>query len=212
VDCCSGLGCDDFFDEKLARKDARRYRRKGLDGTAREIVAILKERGVEGASVLEVGGGTGTLQLALLRGGARHAVNLELSRGYDAVARELAEEAGLADRIERRVVDIAERPEEVAPADVVVLHRVVCCYPWPERLVSSAASHAQRLLVLSFPRRNALCRLWVWSLNLFLRLRGRGFKSFVHPPETIRAAAVAAGLRRVHEHRGRLWHVAAFER
>jgi SAM-dependent methyltransferase len=212
VDCCSGLGCDDFFDEKLARKDARRYRRKGLDGTAREIVAILKERGVEGASVLEVGGGTGTLQLALLRGGARHAVNLELSRGYDAVARELAEEAGLADRIERRVVDIAERPEEVAPADVVVLHRVVCCYPWPERLVSSAASHAQRLLVLSFPRRNALCRLWVWSLNLFLRLRGRGFKSFVHPPEAIRAAAVAAGLRRVHEHRGRLWHVAAFER
>ena len=212
MDCCSGLGCDDFFDEKLARKDARRYRRKGLDGTAREIVAVLKERGVAGASVLEVGGGTGTLQLELLRGGARRAVNLELSRGYDAVARELAEEAGLADRIERRVVDIAERPEEVAPADVVLLHRVVCCYPWPERLVSSAASHAQRLLVLSFPRRNALSRLWVWSLNLFLRLRGRGFQSFVHPPETIRAAAVAAGLRRVHEHRGRMWHVAAFER
>jgi SAM-dependent methyltransferase len=212
VDCCSGLGCDDFFDEKLARKDARRYRRKGLDGTAREIVGFLKERGVEGASVLEVGGGTGTLQLELLRGGARHAVNLELSRGYDAVARELAQEAGLADRIERRVVDIAERPEDVVPADVVVLHRVVCCYPWPERLVSSAASHAQRLLVLSFPRRNALSRLWVWSLNLFLRLRGRGFQSFVHPPETIRAAAVAAGLRRVHEHRGRVWHVAAFER
>ena len=212
MDCCSGLGCDDFFDEKLARKDARRYHRKGLDGTTREIVAVLKERGVEGASVLEVGGGTGTLQLELLRGGARRAVNLELSRGYDAVARELADEAGLADRIERRVVDIAERPDEVAPADVVVLHRVVCCYPWPERLVSSAASHTQRVLVLSFPRRNALSRLWVWSLNLFLRLRGRGFKSFVHPPETIRAAAVAAGLRRVHEHRGRLWHVAAFER
>jgi 2-polyprenyl-3-methyl-5-hydroxy-6-metoxy-1,4-benzoquinol methylase len=212
VDCCSGLGCADFFDEKLARKDARRYRRKGLDGTAREIVAVLNERGVEGASVLEIGGGTGTLQLELLRGGARRAVNLELSRGYDAVARELAEEAGLADRIERRVADIAERPNEIAPADVVVLHRVVCCYPWPERLVSSAASHAQRLLVLSFPRRNALSRLWVWSLNLFLRLRGRGFKSFVHPPETIRAAAVAAGLRRVHEHRGRVWHVAAFER
>jgi SAM-dependent methyltransferase len=212
VDCCSGLGCDDFFDEKLARKDARRYRRKGLDGTAREIVELLKERGVEGASVLEVGGGTGTLQLELLRGGARHAVNLELSRGYDAVARELAQEAGLADRIERRVVDIAERPEEVALADVVVLHRVVCCYPWPERLVSSAASHAQRLLVLSFPRRNPFSRALVWSLNLFLRLRGRDFRSFVHPPETIRAAALAAGLRGVHEHRGRIWHVAAFER
>ena len=212
MDCCSGLGCDDFFDEKLARKDARRYRRKGLDRTAREIVGFLAGRGVEGASVLEVGGGTGTLQLELLRSGARRAVNLELSRGYDAVARELAEEAGVADRVERRVVDIAERPEEVSPADVVVLHRVVCCYPWPEQLVAAAAAHAQNVLVLSFPRRNRLSRLWVWTLNTLIRLRGGDFRSFVHPPETIRAAAVAAGLRGVHEHRGRIWHVAAFER
>ncbi len=212
MDCCSGLGCDDFFDEKLARKDMRRYRRKGLDGTAREIVAVLTSRGVEGASVLEIGGGTGTLQLELLRAGARHAVNLELSRGYDSVARELAHEAGFADRVDRRVVDIAERPDEVPPADVVVLHRVVCCYPWPERLVGAAAAHAQRVLVMSFPRRNALSRLWVWGENLFLRLRGRDFRSFVHPPEAIRDAALAAGLRGVHEHRGRIWHVAAFER
>jgi magnesium-protoporphyrin O-methyltransferase len=212
VDCCSGLGCDDFFDEKLARKDARRYRRKGLDGTARVIVSFLRGHGIEGASVLEVGGGSGTLQLELLRAGARHAVNLELSRGYDGVARELAEEAGVADRVERRVVDIAERPDEVSPADVVVLHRVVCCYPWPERLVASAAAHTQRVLVLSFPRRNPLSRLWVWTLNALIRLRGGDFQSFVHPPETIRAAAVAAGLRGVHEHRGRIWHVAAFER
>ncbi len=212
MDCCSGLGCDDFFDEKLARKDLRRYRRKGLDGTAREIVGFLASRGVQGATVLEIGGGTGTLQLELLRAGARHAVNLELSRGYDSVARELAHEAGLADRVDRRVVDIAERPDEVPPADVVVLHRVVCCYPWPERLVGAAAAHAQRVLVMSFPRRNALSRLWVWGENLFLRLRGRDFQSFVHPPEAITDAALAAGLRGVHERRGLIWHVAAFER
>jgi 2-polyprenyl-3-methyl-5-hydroxy-6-metoxy-1,4-benzoquinol methylase len=212
VDCCSGLGYDEFFDEKLARRDARRYRRKGIDGTAREIVGFVTARGVDGASVLEVGGGTGTLQLELLRAGARHAVNLELSRGYDSVARELAQEAGVAERVERRVVDIAERPDEVSAADIVVLHRVVCCYPQPERLVGAAAAHAERLLVLSFPRRNALSRLWVWGQNLFLRLSGRDFQSFVHRPETIRAAAVAAGLRAIHEHRGRIWHVAAFER
>ena len=212
MDCCSGLGCEDFFDEKLARRDARRYRRKGIDGTAREIVDFLTGRGVEGASVLEVGGGTGTLQLELLRSGARRAVNLELSRGYDGAARELAEEAGLADRIERRVVDIAERPDEIAPADVVVLHRVVCCYPQPERLVGAAAAHAQRLLVLSFPRRNAVSRLVVWAANLLVRLRGGSFRAYVHEPDAIRASAVGSGLRGVHEHRGRVWHVAAFER
>jgi 2-polyprenyl-3-methyl-5-hydroxy-6-metoxy-1,4-benzoquinol methylase len=212
VDCCSGLGCDEVFDDKVARRDARRYRKKGLDGTAREIVRLLIARGLDGASVLEIGGGTGALQLELLKGGAGRAVNLELSRGYEAVARNLAEEAGLADRVERRNVDIAEQPDEVAPADLVVLHRVVCCYPRPERLVSAAAAHAQRLLVLSFPRRNVASRVLVSVLNLFVRLRSREFRAFVHPPESIRAAALAAGLRGVHEHRGRVWHVAAFER
>lgn len=212
MDCCSGLGCDEFFDEKVARKDARRYLRKGIDGTAQEIVDLVVDRGVDGASILEVGGGTGTLHLQLLRAGAASAVNLELSRGYDAVARELAEEAGVASRIERRVTDIVERPDEVAPADVVILHRVVCCYPWPERLVPAAAAHARRLLVLSFPRRNALSRLFVWAGNTFIRLRGGRFRAFVHRPAAIRAAAAEAGLRAVHEHRGWIWHVAAFER
>ena len=37
------------------------------------------------------------------------------------------------------------------PADVVVLHRVVCCYPDYQRLLGAAASHAGRLLVFSHP-------------------------------------------------------------
>ena len=43
------------FSKRLARRDARRYRRKGLDQTAQEIVDRLTENGVSDATVLEVG-------------------------------------------------------------------------------------------------------------------------------------------------------------
>ena len=48
---------------------------------------------------------------------------------YETEAAQLLERTGLAARVERRFLDIAQVPDEVERADVVVLHRVVCCYP-----------------------------------------------------------------------------------
>src|SRR3954447_19358947 len=122
--CCDPRGCDSFFGQRFARRVAKRYRKRGLDKTARRIVAFLEASGVEGATVLEVGGGVGEIQIELLKRGARRAVNLELSGAYEREARALLDEAGLPDRVERRMVDIAVAPESVERADAVVLHRV----------------------------------------------------------------------------------------
>jgi 16S rRNA G966 N2-methylase RsmD len=65
---------------------ARRYRKRGLDRSARRMVEFLAQRGLEGASVLEVGGGVGEIEIELLKRGAARAVNLELSSAYDAEA------------------------------------------------------------------------------------------------------------------------------
>jgi hypothetical protein len=46
-----------------------------------------------------------------------------------------------------RIHDLAADPGAVEPADLVVLHRVVCCYPDYERLLGAAADHARRGLV-----------------------------------------------------------------
>ena len=45
--------------------------------------------GLEGATVLEIGGGVGEIQIELLKSGAARAVNLELSPAYEAEATEL---------------------------------------------------------------------------------------------------------------------------
>ena len=49
----------------------------------------------------------------------------------------------MRDRMTRRQVDIAATPDRVEAHDIVVLHRVVCCYPDHERLLTAAADHAK---------------------------------------------------------------------
>src|SRR3954471_6005189 len=145
ANCCDPRGCDSFFGERFARRVAKRYRKRGLDKTARRIVAFLEASGVEGATVLEIGGGVGEIQIELLKRGARRTVNLELSPAYEPEAQRLLADSGLADRVERRLHDIAVAPGDVTPADAVILHRVVCCYPDYERLLGAAADRAERL-------------------------------------------------------------------
>ena len=59
VDCCSAnTACAEFFGERVARRALRRYRSKGLDADARQMVAWADEVGVDGASVLEAGAGS----------------------------------------------------------------------------------------------------------------------------------------------------------
>jgi magnesium-protoporphyrin O-methyltransferase len=212
MSCCSGKGCEEFFNDGVARRDARRYRRKGLDGNARRIVELVRRRGVKGKTVLEVGGGVGAIQLELLQAGAEQTLNVELSPAYDPYATELLHAKGLLARAERRVLDFAEHAEEVDPADVVVLHRVVCCYPDYHALVGQAADHAREQLLLTFPRDVWWMRLGLGAVNRLQRLRRHAFRVYLHPPAAIMNVASSRGLSLAARERSSLWELVSFER
>lgn len=210
--CCNPRGCDGFFTPRFARRAARRYRRKGLDKTAKRLVAFLERSGIEGATVLEVGGGVGEIGIELLRRGAERATNLELSPAYAEEAQLLLHEAGVEERAEWRLHDIASDPDGIEAADIVVLHRVVCCYPDFERLLGAAARHARRCLVFSYPPRNGISRLIIGAQNLIFRLLRKEFRTFVHPPSAMLAVLGERGFRRTFAHHGLVWQVAGLER
>ena len=210
--CCNARGCDRLFNEKFARRMAKRYRKRGLDKTARRMVEFLERAGLEGATVLEVGGGVGEIQIELLERGAARAVNLELSPGYEDEAYRLLEEHGLAGRAERRLHDIAVEPEGIEPADVVVLHRVVCCYPDYERLLGAVAEHARQAVVFSYPPGNVLWRTWVAGANLAMRLLRREYRAFVHPPRAMLSVLEQRGFRATFARHSLVWQVAGLER
>jgi methyltransferase family protein len=210
--CCDPNGLSDVFNAKRARSDARDYRRNGLDDRLREIRDFLLARGIQGGTILEIGGGVGALQLDLLRAGAGRAVNVEISPAYEESARELAVEAGVADRIDRRLGDFAANSTSVDPADAVVLHRVVCCYPDLQALLEPAATHAKRWLVLTFPRERWWIRHGVRLTNAVQRILRSKFMFFFHEPAAIVAIARTAGLRPVLDRRGFFWQTLGLER
>jgi 2-polyprenyl-3-methyl-5-hydroxy-6-metoxy-1,4-benzoquinol methylase len=211
-DCCEPGGYDETFSKHFARRMARRYRRRGLSRSERAIVSFLTDRGIDGASILEIGGGVGELHVELLRHGAATATNLEISNSYETEAARLLERTGMAPRVERRFLDIAQVPDEVERADVVVLHRVVCCYPDYERLLGAAASKAGRLLVFSHPPNSLVTRAVFWVDNGVRRLKGDSFRAFVHPPPAMLNVVLGSGLRDTYGWRGFGWCVVGLER
>jgi 2-polyprenyl-3-methyl-5-hydroxy-6-metoxy-1,4-benzoquinol methylase len=207
--CCRSGGYERMFSAKQARVDADRYRKRGLGGTSKRLVELAGD--VSGETVLEVGGGVGAIELDLLEVGADRATNVELSGEYEEEAQKLLAERGLTERVERRVGDFVAA--SVDPHDVVVMHRVVCCYPDVDRLVGVAAASARRRMVLTYPRERPWTRAGIGAINLFMRISGSEFRAFVHPVARMEAAAQREGLtleRR--EQPGLIWENAAYER
>ena len=211
-DCCTPKGYRQIFSEKNAAGEAKRYRRKGLDGTSKRIFDFIKDNGVEGKTLLEVGGGIGAIEIELLKAGMGSAVNVELTPTYESAASELIVEAGLGNRVERRVMDFAEAGTEVEPADVVVMNRVICCYPHMPKLAGAAAVRANGILVMSFPNYRWWTRLGLAIVNLAFRVIGMQFRVFLHPPGRILAAVEERGFRTRLNQPGLIWQVVALER
>ena len=101
------------------------YRKNGLGQRALAVIEFLQERGLEGKSVLDIGSGIGALHMELLLAGAESATGVDASPTNIAAARELADEMGVADRVEERQGDFVDLQDSVPQADIVTLDRAI---------------------------------------------------------------------------------------
>lgn len=211
-ECCYSGEYAEFFSERRARRTARHYLRKGLRGSARDLADGVAEAGVAGAAILEVGGGVGGIHVDLLKRGAAEATNVELSPSWENPAAHVLARQGLEDRVHRRIGDFVATADEVPAADVVILHRVLCCYPdWPAML-GAAMAKSRRVVAFTVPVNRWWTRTAIRMGNALLRLRGRQFRAFVHPAGPMFRALDAAGFH-VHSDRPRLvWRTITAER
>jgi magnesium-protoporphyrin O-methyltransferase len=200
------------FDEKIADQDLRAYRDEGPDELTRELVSVLERHGLEGASAVDIGSGVGAIGHALADAGVSHLTDVDGSPAYLAAARAEAERLGTLDRWEFREGDYVQLADEVGPADVVTLGRVVCCYADWRSLVRASSANARRLYALVFPVSRWWLRLAATLGNPLFRLTRRTFRIYVHPDREIDAAIRAAGFERVHHRRGLVWQAAVYRR
>jgi hypothetical protein len=216
--CCRANACEEVFGPRVASSDLARYRRRGLDALARRMLASVPRSALSPTSrVLEIGGGIGALQAEAVLAGAGSGEVVELVGAYRPYAERLAVELGIAERTRFRVADLLEAgarldPPAVEPADVVLMHRVVCCSPDGLELTEAASRLARRALVLSVPRFTLISRAVAWAQDLVFRALGREYRIYVRPEAAIVERAESHGLRVTGRGHDLVWTFVALQR
>jgi hypothetical protein len=210
--CCQCQGIEQLFGKREAMRSLRAYVRRGLDKTTRLLVEALRAEEIEGATLLDIGGGVGALQLELLSAGLGSATDVDASGAYLEVAREEAQRRGYGDRVTYYHGDFVELAQKIESADIVTLDRVVCCYHDMPALVGASAVRARRLYGLVYPRDVWWVRIYSALENAVMWVRRHPYRSFVHPARSVDAVVKSAGLERQFFRRDAFWQVVVYAR
>jgi len=208
---CSDCKTPQYFDDRHARKELRKYHRAGPRKTTRHLIEQLRASGASG-TLLDIGCGTGILSFELLEAGLSTATCIDAAAASLSAARAEADRRALTGRITWTEGDFVELAGSVPGADVVTLDRVVCCYPAYRPLLEQAAQHSRRYLALVYPRERWLVRLVIGLENLWLRIRGTEFRAFVHSPTAIDEVLRNAGFTVSRGDRTLVWEARLYAR
>ncbi len=212
MSCPQCEGIEAFFDRREAERELRIYRKKGPSSITKVLLDAIRAEGIDGASLLDVGGGVGAIQHELLAAGVSGAVSVDASSAYQAVAREEAERRGLADRVQQRFGNFVDLAPQIEQADIVTLDKVICCYHDVEQLVGLSSAKARRIYAVVYPRYNLLLRALPKLASVYFRLRRTPFRLFVHLTAVVEGLVEGNGLRRTFHRKSGFWQVAVFTR
>jgi len=212
MNCCHCQGIEAHFDEKKAAKKLKLYREAGPSETTRMLIDALKAYGVNGMTLLDIGGGVGAIQYELLNGGVRTVTNVEASTGYIDVAKAEAQRLGLVDRMSYRHGNFVELAAQIPPADIVTLDRVICCYPDMLAMVNLSATRARKLYGVVYPRTTLRSKIWFLADNVGYWWQGNPFRIFLHPTQAVAATVRRNGLKQCFYQETPRWQVVLYER
>lgn len=173
---------------------------------------MLSKQSLEGKTLLDIGGGIGGIQHALLKRGVVRATHVEAASAYLKAAQGEAARRGIDNRITFLQGDFVDLVDQVSPADIVTLDRVLCCYDDMPALVSLSAKKAVKKYGLVYPRDSWLVRLFLPVANFFLSLTGTPFRIFIHRTEQIDQLVREQGLERDYHKFVGFWQVVIYSR
>ncbi len=212
MSCAQCCGIEAWFKGKRVARELKRYRTRGPDKTTRMLIDALKAEGVEGMTLLDVGGGFGAVSHSLVGAGVRAATNVDASTDYIQAANDEAERQGYTNRVSHRHGDFIDLAREIEPADVVTLDRVICCYHDMKSLVGLSTARARSLIGLVYPRDNPLTEFGSRVINFGLWLQRNSFRVFIHPSEEVDRVIGRAGFARRFYRRTPFWQVVVYRR
>ena len=213
MSCCEGA-CETptgrFF-SKHSKRYAKQVRKGKLEKVQNMLLDGVRSGGVEGMSILDVGCGAGALHLALLAEGAASAVGVDMSEEMLGHARTFAESKGYRERTKYITGDVVTS-EEIAPADITFMDKVVCCYEHLPNLLSRVISNTRGLLAISHPRDIWYAR-WLFKTQIFVsELFRADFRPWWHDWKRMEAMIELEGMELVTKGETAMWSVLVYRR
>lgn len=212
MDCCQCQGVERIFAEEMAARELREYQKDGPNRTTEMLIEAVRQQGVEGLTLLDIGGGVGAIQHALLDAGASSATAVEASTAFARTSQLEAERRELSERIAVHHANFVDLADQIDPHDVVTLDRVICCYHDLQGLLGSAAGKARHLVALVYPRVSLHTWLFAKAANLVWLLTRNPFRTFIHPDRKVARILEEAGWRTVSHEKTLLWQVVVWAR
>lgn len=211
--CCRHCrDAGEYFDEKTAQRDLKRYKKRGPNKSTRLMLNAIEAAGGPSESLLDIGAGIGAIQLELFSNGLQKATNIDASASYLQASKREAARRGLRDQTDYHYGDVVDLSSELADADIVTLDRVICCYPDPEKLIRSTAPKAKNLFGVVYPRERMLSRVGLWLGNQWFRMSGREFRTYLFASDRIDQLIKRQGFTCYRWERTFLWHVVVYRR
>ena len=208
--CCQCQGIENIFDKKTAKRELKRYLRKGPSKTTSMLLDTIHKEGVQGLDFLDIGGGIGAIQYELIKAGASNGTSIEASSAYINLVKEEIHKIGLAEIIDFKYGDFTTMVSDVNMADIVTLDKVICCYDDMFELVRLSSKLARKLYAIIYPRDVWWTKLTLPFLNFYPIIKGSSFRVFIHPTKKVEEIIFRNGLKRNYYATTLFWQVAIF--
>ena len=198
-----------MFDKKAAKRELKRYLKKGPSKTTIMLLDAVNKVGVQGLTFLDIGGGIGAIQHALLKWGALNGISIEASPAYIDL---LKDEIDLTEKVVFKHGDFTTIASDLDSADIVTLDKVICCYDDMDELVGLSSKLAQKIYAVVYPRDNWWTKLLLPIINFYPKIKGSSFRVFIHPTKQVEDIIIRNGLKRNYYNKRLFWQVAIFTR
>jgi len=200
------------FGEDEAKANLKDYRKRGPANQTKLILEAVRSLGLRDASLLDVGGGIGTIHHELLKDVASEATHVDASSAYLKIATEEARRLGHEAQVKFIHADFTDVAENLRQVDVVTLDRVVCCYPNFRELLKAASSKSRRAIALTYPRETWWMKMAFAVMNFFQKVMRDPFRVFVHPVAEMESLLNGEGLRKTSTRRLFVWEMSLYQR
>lgn len=207
--CC---GANKLFDEKTAKKDLKKYLKKGPQKSSKLLIEALKKKELSNLSLLDIGGGIGSIPLELIPTGITKVTDVDASEGYIKIAQQEAGKRGLLNLITYHQGDFVDVHSTINQHDIVTLDKVICCYPNVEELLKTSLSKSNKYFGLVYPQVSILSKLVIKIGNLYLKITGSCFRTYLHNSKYVNDLITSSKFKKVYSEKSFPWQIHLYQK